>query len=267
MSAELVLYAVIAAGLVIWLRNILGTRQDGDAQRPNPFLSSPESVSQKSVHDVGPVTPMVDGQDGDDLNAGLDRTMSIENEQAEAGLLEIARVDRFFKLSTFLRGAQDAFVMIVEGFADAEKEMLEEFLSPAVYHAFEGVIDQREKDGNKASVEIHAIRKSEVMSAEIKGKMAFITVRFTADETSIVYDKDNKIIFGDPERVTETIDIWTFGREIKSKNPAWLVYETRESEEDEVSGSTVPETDKEKDQKPTQKITKKKKPATKKSDK
>ena len=89
-----------------------------------------------------------------------------------------------------------------------------------------------------------SIRKSEVIDAQIKDKMAFITVRFTADETSIVRDNDDEVIFGDPERVTETIDIWTFGRSIKSRDPAWLVYETREDEADSVPDSTVPETSK-----------------------
>lgn len=256
MSAELIIYAVVAAGLVVWLRNILGTRQDGDAERPNPFLHTPESAAgQQSAHDVGPISPLTDGADAQDLSAGLDRTMSIENDQVHAGLMDIARADKFFRLPTFLTGAQDAFVMIVEGFAEGDKELLEELLSPAVYKAFEGVINQRADEGDKASVEIHAIRKSEVMSAEVKGKMAFITVRFTADETSIIRDKDGVVTFGDPERVTETIDIWTFGREIKSKNPAWLVYETRECEEDEVKGSTVPETDK--DEKPKKEAAKK----------
>ena len=278
MSAELIIYAVVAAGLVVWLRNILGTRQDGDAERPNPYLRTPEqTAAQQSAHDVGPMSPLTDGAETGDITAGLDRTMSIENDIAQAGLMEIARADKFFKLPTFLTGAQDAFVMIVEGFADGDRELLSELLSPAVYKAFEGVINQRADEGDKASVEIHAIRKSEVMSAEVKGKMAFITVRFTADETSIVRDKDGVVTFGDPDRVTETIDIWTFGREIKSKNPAWLVYETREAEGDELSGSTVPETDK--DAKPKKAAAKKttakkaadkkttKKTTTKKSDK
>lgn len=247
MPADILIYAIVAAGLVFWLRNILGTRHGDERDRPNPFSSQPESrpetLKNQTAPDIGmPGAGLLPDQAAD-MSAGLERNMSIEGETAERGLVEIARNDRTFELSHFLRGAQDAFILIIESFAAADKETLKGLLSESVYKAFEGVIDEREKNGEKGSVEIHSIRKSEVIDAQIKNKMAYITVRFTADETSIVRDKDDKVIFGDPERITETIDIWTFGRALRSRDPAWLLYETREHEDDEVAGSTVPETD------------------------
>ena len=84
-----------------------------------------------------------------------------------------------------------------------DDEALEGLLSEPVYNTFEGVIDERARKGETANVEIHSIRKTEVLNAWIADKMAFITVRFTADETSIVRDQDGKVTFGDPERVTD----------------------------------------------------------------
>lgn len=243
MPADILIYAIVAAGLVFWLRSLLGTRHGDESERPNPFTSHTDPIKNQAAPEMGTAGGLMPGQI-EEMSAGLERNMSIENELAERGLMDIARVDRSFDLSHFMRGAQDAFVMIIESFAEADKDTLQNLLSKPVYNAFEGVIDERAKNQETASVEIHSVRKSEVMDAQIKDKMVYITVRFTADETSIVRDKDDKVIFGDPERITETIDIWTFGRPLRSREPVWLVYQTREDEDDELSGSTVPETDK-----------------------
>jgi len=60
--------------------------------------------------------------------------------------------------------------------------------------------------------------------------MAYITVRFVADETVVTRDKDNNIISGHPDRVSETIDIWTFGKPVNAKDPTWFLIATREEE-------------------------------------
>lgn len=242
MPADILIYAIVAAGLVFWLRNILGTKHGGERERPNPFTSHAESLKKQPAPELAGAGPLPGRIE--DISAGLDRHMSIENTTAERGLLEIAREDRSFELSYFLSGAQDAFIIIIEAFAAGDKQTLRGLLSEQVYGAFERVIDGRAEKGEQASVEIHSIRKTEVTGAWIAGKTAFITLRFTADETSIVRDAGGKVIFGDPERVTETIDVWTFGRSLRSRDPAWLLFETREDAEDEVAGSTVPETGK-----------------------
>jgi predicted lipid-binding transport protein (Tim44 family) len=258
-SAEILIYAVVAAGLVVWLRNILGTRHGEERERENPFVNAgkPSNDDNKKSADSADrnagatdaagmsIGGLVGGAlDITNIKDGLDKSMSIANGRAEQGLVEISKIDRNFQLKPFLRGAQDAFAFVVEAFADRDRDMLKMLLAPSVYKAFDAVLKEREKEGVTASVEIHSIRRSEVMEAKIVKNMAYITVRFTADETSILRDKEGEVTFGDPDRVTETIDIWTLGRKIKSNDPTWLLYETREDADDEVSGSTVPETEK-----------------------
>jgi predicted lipid-binding transport protein (Tim44 family) len=159
---------------------------------------------------------------------------------AEAGLLEISRNNKSFDLLQFMMGAQDAFAMIVEAFAAGDRRTLKDLLAPDVYDSFEKVIAGREERGETATMEIHAVRRAEIAAARISGKTAFITVRFTADETGVVRDRDDKILSGNPDRVSETNDLWTFGRDMRSRDPAWLVYETREAVPDAVH---VPDAD------------------------
>ncbi len=236
MPADIVIYAIIAAGLVLWLRSILGTRHGEERERPNPFARSEKQTGQDSA--VGPAAALAPPGAGTSsearseaeiIRAGLARSQTLAP-AAEAGIIEVVRADRFFILSEFLAGAQEAFVMIVEAFASGDKRTLQDLLSHALYDAFSAEIDARRARGETAMTEIHAVRKTDVTDAQIRDGIAYITVRFTADETKIVRDADDKVISGNPDRISESVDIWTFGRSLKSRDPAWPVYQTRAEE-------------------------------------
>jgi len=237
LPADILLYAVIAAGLVFWLRSLLGTRQGDEPQRPNPFTAPPASKAPGAQAGPAAKTGLLAGNDESDnlvtMTQNLGRNMAVDGAKAELGLLEIMRADRSFDLAYFLTGAQDAFILIVESFAAGDRDTLQGLLAAPLYQAFEKVITEREEKGEQASMEIHAVRKAEVIDAVLKDGSAYITVRFVADETALVRDEDGRLLSGDPDRVTETTDIWTFGRALRSRDPAWLVYETREAEADE----------------------------------
>ena len=230
MSPDLIVYAVVAAGLIFWLRSILGTRHGDERQRPNPLTTqAPEA------HKEAPEMPFV--EPGQKLHTNSDqikelaenptKVLSVENKTAETGLLDVARQDKEFDIHFFLEAAQDVFVMVVEGFAKDDKETLQNLLAADVYHAFEQAIEERKKDGEILEAEIHAINKVEVLSATVQGKMAYITLRFIADETRLHKNAEGELLSGNPERVTKMRDVWTFGKKLGSNDPRWLVYETK----------------------------------------
>lgn len=246
MPADILLYALIAAGLIFWLRSILGTRRSDDPPpRINPFTARQQSPETGGTDPrpaaSAPSAPMKAPATAEEMTANLERNMSV-GISAQQGLMDIARADPSFSLLHFLRGAQDAFALIVESFAAGDRETLKGLLGEPVYNAFCGVLDARARDGETASVEIHAIRRAEVTAAGLEKKNACITVRFVADETSLLRNREGTLLSGHPDRVTETIDVWTFARDTRSREPVWLVVETREESGDQQSGSTVPET-------------------------
>ncbi|QQG36417.1 MAG: Tim44 domain-containing protein [Micavibrio aeruginosavorus] len=235
MPADLLIYAIVAAGLVFWLRNILGTRHGDERDRPNPFTRPPEDMAKTGVAPAAGPTGLEPGP-----GPALERNMAIA-EAAQAGLLDVGRADRAFEVSGFLRGAQDAFVMIVEAFARGDRETLKPLLAEPVYKAFLSVIQERESTGQKVSVEIHAIRKSEIIAAKMDRRDAYVTVRFVADETNVLRDAADMILHGNPDRITETIDVWTFVRDTKSREPGWLLIETSDEDADDKARGTVPD--------------------------
>lgn len=237
MQADLILYALVAAGLVFWLRSVLGTRHGEERERPNPFATSEANAQQ-------PESRMPE----DDIVAGLElakpalpRNVSIADEGVEQKLVDLLRHDGGFDAGRFAQGAQDAFVMIVEAFAAGDRETLKDLLEPSVYNSFDGAIAQREAAGENISTEIHAIRKVEIMDARVDSRAMYVTVRFIADETCVVRNREGSVLSGDPERITEMNDIWTFSRPLRTRDPRWFLHETRDGDVSEQHKTPVPD--------------------------
>ncbi|MGB1077128.1 MAG: Tim44/TimA family putative adaptor protein [Bdellovibrionales bacterium] len=223
--ADLLLYIIIACALVLWLRNTLGTRTGNERQRPNPF-DNKDTIEGAELHSIlGEVKNSVEAHTQD-----LPKNMLFANSMAESGLREIIKQDRTFDPKTFVENAKDAFVMVVEGFADGDRDILKALLSDGVYEGFDEALKAREKAGETVETEIHAIKKAEIVETTIDGKMAYVAFQFTAEETTVIKDKKGKILSGDPDRITDMCDIWVFGRDMKAKDPTWKVFETRDGE-------------------------------------
>lgn len=227
MSGELLLYALVAGGLVFWLRSILGTRHGEERDRSETVIAMSNDAAQAEaspdealglVSNEAQITDLLDQKDG---------VISISNKTAETAMLDIAAADKDFDVKFFFEAVQDVFAMVVEAFGQGDRELLEDLLAKDVYEAFETAITEREKTGEVLENEIHAINRAEIIDAALDGKQASVTIRFIADEISVTKDKDGEIIAGHPDRATEMRDIWTFSRDVKSRDPRWFVTETR----------------------------------------
>lgn len=226
MTVELMVYALIAAGLVFWLRSILGTRDEDDVQRPPLNLEIDEKgkiVGIDSGDNTGNAVALIE-----ELAQNPKGNMAIAASHVEQGLIDITKSDSKFNVYDFLQAAQDAFVFVVESFAEGDRETLQDLLGTEVYESFEGAIIAREKAGETMNTEIHAITSSEILEARVEGKNAFVTVRFLASETSVIKDEEGTIISGHPDQTTQMRDVWTFSHVLKSRDPRWLVVETRD---------------------------------------
>ena len=241
MSAELILYALVAGVLVFWLRNTLGTRNGEERQRDNP-LNNIDPVNKPSPIDRGKVIDITDSNDVFDMDMKRFPGLDIKPE-AVTGLLDIMKYDRGFDPYKFVQGAKDAFPMIIEAFAHGDADTLQDLLAPKIYKSFVDVIDARKIRGETISSEIHSVRKIEIIEARLAGRMAYITLRMTADETCVIRNAENQIVTGNPDRVTELTDVWTFGRNTAGRDPTWLVYETRDDVVEVEARTPIPDID------------------------
>jgi predicted lipid-binding transport protein (Tim44 family) len=236
-QVDLIIYAIVAAGLVFWLKSILGTRHGDERERPNPFTAPPETASSSIPSNETVSLPLPSDR------PVLPRNVTLAKEDVEAALMEIAAKDPGFDPARFAQGAQDAFVMIVEAFAEGNRDTLKSLLEPQVYNSFDHALTQREQAGENVKTEIHSIRKVEIMAATMQGNTAYITLRFIAEETCVVRNRDGVILSGDPDRITEMNDIWTFSRVLKNRDPRWFLHETRNGDVEEEHKTPVPTSD------------------------
>lgn len=140
-----------------------------------------------------------------------------------AGMEAIRRADGVFNPETFLEGARGAYEMIVDAFADGDRETLGRFLASAVLAKYETAIAERESRGLTQTTDIVRLSETAIEDAELDGRMARVTVAFTADLTTVLRDADGAVAEGDPSRVRTARELWTFERDVKARDPNWIL--------------------------------------------
>jgi predicted lipid-binding transport protein (Tim44 family) len=135
------------------------------------------------------------------------------------GLTAIWKLDPKFDPEHFLSGARAAYEMIVTAFAEGNRRMLRDLLSADVLDSFSRAIAEREQRGHVIDQSFVGINKADMLEAEVSPKgIASITVRFVSQLISATRDKSGEIIDGDDQRIKDVTDIWTFSRDISTKD-------------------------------------------------
>jgi predicted lipid-binding transport protein (Tim44 family) len=116
--------------------------------------------------------------------------------------------------------------MIVLAFANGDRRALKDLLSSEVYESFEAVIKDREKHEQKTETRFVSIDKAELVSAEARDRAAQLTVRFVSQMISVTRDKAGTIVDGNPDKVADITDVWTFARDTSSRDPNWKLVGT-----------------------------------------
>jgi predicted lipid-binding transport protein (Tim44 family) len=143
-----------------------------------------------------------------------------------AGLDAIAREDRTFDGKHFIAGARTAYEMIVTAYAEGDRRPLKNLLSRDVYDGFEAAIRDREARGETSESRFVSIDKSDITDADLRGKTAQVTIRFVSQLVSVTRDRNGAVIDGNPDKVTDVTDVWTFARDLSSRDPNWKLVAT-----------------------------------------
>jgi len=143
-----------------------------------------------------------------------------------AGLDAIAAAEPGFDAKHFITGARAAYEMIVTAFAEGDRRQLRGLLSREVYDGFEAAIAEREGRGETVETRFVSIDDATITAAELRNRTAQITVRFVSKLISATRDRSGNVIDGNAERVTDVTDVWTFARDVSSRDPNWKVVAT-----------------------------------------
>jgi len=220
---DLILFAMVAAFLVLRLRSVLGRRTGFERPRPDnvvPFDPKSGDASGGRANDL-PELPAAGPQEG-----ATRRLLPDARGPVGQALARIRGVDPSFDANPFLDGAEGAFRMVVDAFARGDRTTLRALLNDDTYAGFEGAITAREKAGEMQRSEVRAMQEIGIEAADLRGTVADVTVRFVSDQINLTTAADGSIAAG-AEAVTEIADIWTFQRDLRSQEPTWRLVATR----------------------------------------
>jgi predicted lipid-binding transport protein (Tim44 family) len=235
---------VVAAVAILKLRNVLGQRTDEDDARVERMktrerearAAAPEGQQGADVitlprrdRDGGEASPPREDATAD-AEARI-RAYPVFDASVTDGLLQVVALDKSFDPESFLHGAALAYEMIVSAFADGNKKQLKDLLTRDVYDGFVTAISEREARGEKIDQQFVGLKKTDILEAEVKSGVAMLTVRFVSELITATRDRDGELIGGDPQKIKDVTDIWTFSRDISNaralSNPNWRLMATQ----------------------------------------
>lgn len=234
------LFLVLAVVIFLKLRSVLG-RRTGQEQTRFERYKAQQEASQRNGKLAGQekvvTLPRREREEADprpaaERQAEADgeqriREYAAGNSEISKGLVDIVRIDSSFDPNQFLQGAKAAYEIIVTAFAEGNRKTLKDLLSADVYDGFNGAIAERESRGEQIDQSFVGIKSADMVEAELKGGIAQLTVKFVSELISATRDKAGEVIAGDPKRIREVTDIWTFAREAMSRNPNWKLIATQ----------------------------------------
>jgi predicted lipid-binding transport protein (Tim44 family) len=224
-----IIFLVLAVFIFLKLRSVLGQRTGRERPPYDPYsardavrtpgsekvVALPGRAAQPSPAPAEP-TPALDRWKG----------VAEAGSPTATGLDAITALDREFDVKHFLTGARAAYEMIVTAYAEGDRRALKNLLSREVYEGFENAIREREARGETAETRFVSIDKSDVTAAEVRGRTAQITIRFVSQLISVTRDRSGATIEGSPDKVTDVTDVWTFARDMSSRDPNWKLVAT-----------------------------------------
>ena len=217
---EVILYAAIATIVCVVFYSILGKSV---GQGPEEGIDVTKIVNSADSNVSKMVPPVID-----------DRGMP--------GLGTIAAADPEFTEHKFLMGAKAAYSMILDGFANGDREALQMLLTPDVYTVYDAAITDREAQSLTQVTDLGRLISAEVVGADKSGKVGTLNVRFNAELTSALVDADGKVVEGDPDVLSTISEVWTFERDMSTNSPNWLLSDVAPSEGDTLEADPTPDT-------------------------
>src|ERR1700734_3796519 len=218
-----VIFALVALFVAWKLRSVLGMRQDSD--RPGE-LAAPLRRAPGPAR--GPVAQPEAAPSAPVSLAPAERWKGVAEPDPAvwSGLDAISGADRGFSPQDFLAGARGAYDMVVHAFAAGDSDALKSLMSPEAFANFESAIHARADAGHTTSTTVVSIDDAKIADAALVDQTARIGVRFAAKLASVTRDSQGEVVDGSPSAVVEHIDLWTFARDVRSRDPNWQLTAT-----------------------------------------
>lgn len=214
----IVILAFVALFIGLRLYSVLGERTGHEQQ---PILKPADSDARVEPRPEQPQAAAPVPSDAGDL-AYLPL--------AGPGVRAILAADQAFDVARFLEGAKAAYRVILEAFWKGDLDSVRGHVDDHVFETFSAAIKQRKKEGLSLDNRLIAVEQTVISEATLEQDVAIVTVRFEADIAAVTRNAQGEVVAGSLSDAVQTRDLWTFRRDISSRDPNWLLIETDEEE-------------------------------------
>ena len=217
---DVIIYAALATVVVVVFYTVLG-KQTG-------FGGVPEEK----------VNPVDFGMEDPDRKAAPEADPEVER----LGLSGITRLDPSFSIAHFMSGATAAYSMILEAYANGDRDLLKDLLTSETFAIYDEAITAREAAGQTQITDLGRLRKASIKAAKTEGSIAHISVLYEADLTSALRDADGELVMGDPDVLSSVSEVWGYMRDVKGVDLNWRLANVEPSEGDVLEADPSPDT-------------------------
>ena len=226
-----IIFLALAVFIFLRLRNVLGQRTGRERPPYDPYATRDAVRSPASDKVVALPPRPAEAAAARPVEAAApaaDRWKDVaeSGSTVAAGLDAVAAADPSFDAKHFITGARTAYEMIVTAFAEGDRRQLRNLLSREVYDGFDSAISERESRSETAETRFVSIDGATLVGAELRGRTAQITIRFVSKLVSVTRNRSGTVIDGNPDKVSDVTDVWTFARDVSSRDPNWKVVAT-----------------------------------------
>jgi predicted lipid-binding transport protein (Tim44 family) len=219
------LILLVIAAVVAWrLWSVLGTRTG--LEKP-PIVLTPTTRPPKADNTNAPVeAEILPPEPKMPVWTGY----ASEGSALALGLEAIATKSQGFTVKSFLAGASAAYEMVLEAFAKGDKQTLKSLLSKELLDSFNAEIDKRNAQGHSMKFQFVGVKSAELKRAALNGNKAQIEIAFVCEMISATMDKSAAVVEGDDHAIRTVSDLWTFERDVTSRDPNWKLVATDDNE-------------------------------------
>ncbi|WP_417782961.1 Tim44/TimA family putative adaptor protein [Terasakiella pusilla] len=227
---DLILLALIAVFIFLRLRSVLGSKDGNEENRNHRDMFNPGPAEEADRSDERDNVIHLPGSEPQ--NPAQQKPADVVTEIQPVGpvqqaLADIMEVDPNFDQHGFVEGAGGAFDMIINAFANDDRETLQNLLTKEVYQNFEQALDARKAAGETLETTVIGINSIEITDANLADNLSEVTVRIISEQVNVTTDSNGDVVDGDNNYIDTITDVWTFERDVTSKSPNWFLKATQ----------------------------------------
>ena len=171
------------------------------------------------------------GADNLPMKARFTQTQSNE-EFVKSGKVQDVKTDPTkFDEKEFSKGAEAAYEMIINAFAQGDKKLLKSLLTKDLFKSFEDILKERTEKKITSEMTFIGIKETKILDINSQGTFYKVKTKFISEVVNCLKNEKGEVIEGDPQQTKTVTDVWVFEKDLKNNNPTWYLTELSSEEE------------------------------------